>query len=179
MDMWGAFNGRKGALALFLALGLAGCSGGGLNGELTLDRQVENPVFGSLPAEKSLEMAKKYYRDGHFGLAEQSFRKVVAQDRTNAEAWLGLAASYDRLGRFDQARRAYDVVTKLVGNTPTVLNNLGYHYILRGDHANARATLQAAYRADPNNEFIRNNMDLAGGMEAQSGWSPQVKNAYR
>lgn len=176
--MWGTFNRRLGALALLLAFGLAGC-GSGLNGELTFDRPVENPIFGSLPAEKSLEIAKKYYRDGHFGLAEQSFRKVVTQDRNNAEAWLGLAASYDRLGRFDQARRAYDVVTKLVGHTPTVLNNLGYHYILRGDHANARTTLMAAYRGDPNNEYVRNNMDLVGSNEGQDGWAPQVKSTHR
>lgn len=172
--MCGAFKRGTGALALLFALGMMGCSSGGLDGELTFDRPVEDPVFGSLPAEKSLHTAKRHYRDGQFGLAEKSFRKAVTEDRNNAEAWLGLAASYDRLGRFDHARRAYDAVTKLVGHTPTVLNNIGYHYILLGDHANARQTLMAAHRADPNNEYIRNNMNLVDGMEPQSGWSPRV-----
>jgi len=49
---------------------------------------------------------------------------------------------------------------KMVGQTPTVLNNRGYHYILRGDYASARQTLAAAQAADPGNPFIRNNLSL-------------------
>jgi Flp pilus assembly protein TadD len=127
---------------------------------LSLDRKVEPEIFGSLPAEKPLELGKRYYRDGQFGLAEQAFRTAIELNKSDPEAWLGLAASYDRLRRFDHARRAYDVLAKLVGHTPIVLNNLGYHYILQGDYARARATLLAAQRSDPNNEFIRRNIDL-------------------
>jgi Flp pilus assembly protein TadD len=35
---------------------------------------------------------------------------------------------------------------KLAGRTPTVLNNLGYHFILRGEYERARATLMEALR---------------------------------
>jgi Flp pilus assembly protein TadD len=136
---------------------LAACSGMPAR---VLDPSVEDPVYGSLPSEKWLDKGKKYYADGDYGLAERSFRKATEEDRNNAEAWLGLAASYDRLRRFDLADRAYKVVVKLVGNTPTVLNNLGYHYILRGDYAAARQALAAAQNADPGNPFIRNNLAL-------------------
>ena len=132
---------------------------------------VDEPIYGSLPAEKSLDKGKKFYRDGDYGLAEKSFRQAVEQDPNNAEAWLGLAASYDRLRRFDLADKAYKVVVKLVGNTPTVLNNVGYHYILRGDLASARQTLAAAQNADPKNPFIRNNLaliDEGGGAAART-----------
>lgn len=44
-----------------------------------------------------------------------------------------LAASYDHLKRFDEADRAYKVMTGMVGHTPAVLNNLVYHYMLKGD----------------------------------------------
>jgi Flp pilus assembly protein TadD len=81
-------------------------------------------------------------------------------NKSDPEAWLGLAASYDQLRRFDQARRAYDVLIKLVGPTPIVLNNLGYHYMLQGENEKARQTLLAAQRNDPENVVVRHNIDL-------------------
>jgi Flp pilus assembly protein TadD len=143
---------------LGLSVLLSACSGS--PGDLELLAAAEPPVFGSLPSERALSKGKRHYRDGDYGLAEQSFRLAIEEDRNNSEAWLGLAASYDRLRRFDQADRAYKVLFKMVGQTPTVLNNRGYHYILRGDYAAARQTLAAAQAADPGNPFIRNNLAL-------------------
>ena len=163
---------RIAPVALLVLFGAGACNS---TSELMLDPVVENPIFGSLPAEKAVEIGKRYYRHGHFGLAEQSFRQAVEQDHNNAEAWLGLAASYDRLRRFDRARRAYDIVVRLVGKTPTVLNNLGYHYFLSGDRAKARETLIAALRADPENEQIRNNLALVSGDGGARDWAPRVK----
>ena len=105
-------------------------------------------------------LGKRYYSKGEFGLAEQAFRSAIELNKSDPEAWLGLAASYDRLRRFDQARRAYDVLLKLAGRTPVVLNNLGYHYILQGEHAKANQVLLEAKRSDPGNKFIDNNIDL-------------------
>jgi Flp pilus assembly protein TadD len=152
---------RSNAIASLLAglcVLLGACSGS--PGDLELMAAAEPPLFGSLPSERALSKGKRYYRDGDYGLAEQSFRLAIEEDRNNSEAWLGLAASYDRLRRFDQADRAYKVLFKMVGQTPTVLNNRGYHYILRGDYASARQTLAAAQAADPGNPFIRNNLAL-------------------
>ena len=143
---------------LCIVLLAAGCSGG-LH-DLEQLTAAEPPIFGSLPSERALDKGKRYYRDGDYGLAEQSFRLAIEEDRNNAEAWLGLAASYDRLRRFDHADRAYKVLFRMVGQTPTILNNRGYHYILRGDYASARQTLAAAQAADPGNPFIRNNIAL-------------------
>jgi Flp pilus assembly protein TadD len=147
---------RIAAAGIFFSLCsvLAACSGA------LIDRGVEPEIFGSLPAEKPLELGKRYYSKGEFGLAEQAFRSAIELNKSDAEAWLGLAASYDRLRRFDQARRAYDVLLKLTGRTPVVLNNLGYHYILQGEHAKANQLLLEAKRGDPSNKFIHNNMDL-------------------
>jgi Flp pilus assembly protein TadD len=148
---------------LMVVLTLGGCS----SLPSGLSDAAEEPIFGSLPSEKWQDKGKTYYRDGEYGLAEKAFRKAIEEDKNNAEAWLGLAASYDRLRRFDLADRAYKVVIKLVGNTPTVLNNLGYHYILLGDYAAARQTLAQARSADPKNPYISNNLALLDG-----GWSP-------
>ena len=107
-----------------------------------------------------LSTAKKYFRQGSYGLAERHFRKAVELHPRDAESWIGLAASYDRLKRFDLADRAYNEAIKLVGATPEIMNNQGFSYMLRGDYRRARATLLAARAKDPNSPYIANNLRL-------------------
>jgi Flp pilus assembly protein TadD len=107
-----------------------------------------------------LNLGKKYYRSANFGLAEKHFRRAVELHPRDAEAWVGLAASYDRLKRFDLADRAYSQAAAIIGDTPEIMNNRGFSYILRGDYARARRTLEAARAQAPENPYIRNNLDL-------------------
>ncbi len=78
----------------------------------------------------------------------------------DAESWVGLAASYDQLKRFDLADRAYNEAIKLIGATPEVMNNQGFSYMLRGDYRRARTTLVAAQAKDPKSPYIANNLRL-------------------
>jgi len=110
---------------------------------------------------------KLYFRQGSYGLAERSFRRAVELHPKDAEAWLGLAASYDRLRRFDLADRAYANVIKLAGATPAIMNNQGFSYMLRGDYAKARTTLLAAQAKDPGNVYIQNNIQLLAQVTKQ------------
>jgi Flp pilus assembly protein TadD len=80
--------------------------------------------------------------------------------RVDATAWIGLAASYDRIGRFDLADRAYGVAISLVRETTEILNNQGYSYMLRGDLRRARAKFLKAYQREPDNPTIINNLQL-------------------
>jgi Flp pilus assembly protein TadD len=170
--MYTVFDSPIRALVLLLAaFALTGCNGA--PDRSAFDVPIEDEMFGTLPAEKALEAGKSHYREGQFGLAERAFRRAVEQDKNNVEAWLGVAASCDRLRRFDQAGRAYEVVMRLSGRTPAVLNNLGYHYILRGDLERARSTLLEAKRHDPENQHIRNNLELIGGADP-GPWTPRV-----
>jgi len=107
-----------------------------------------------------LNEGKKFYRMANHGLAERYFRRAVEAHPRDGEAWLGLAASYDQLRRFELADRAYGEVFKIVGKTPEVLNNQGYSYMLRGDYRRARQTLLQAQAMDPANPYIQNNLDL-------------------
>jgi Flp pilus assembly protein TadD len=151
--MYTAFDSPIRALVLLLAAcALTACHGG--PDRSAFDVPIEDEIFGTLPAEKALEAGKTHYREGQFGLAEQAFRRAVEQDKNNAG-------------------RAYEVVMRLSGRTPAVLNNLGYHYILRGDLERARSTLLEAKRHDPENQHIRNNLELIGGAEP-GPWSPTV-----
>ena len=116
-------------------------------------------LLGSDPND-DLSLGKKHFRSANYGLAERHFRRAVEQHPHDAEAWVGLAASYDRLRRFDMADRAYAQATELIGRTPELLNNMGYSYLLRGDYIRARSTLLAAQAKDPGNPYIKNNLDL-------------------
>jgi len=107
-----------------------------------------------------LQLGKKYFRSNNFGLAEKSFRTAVEKHPNDAGAWVGLAASYDRLHRFDLADRAYTAALHLVGPTAEILNDQGFSYMLRGDYARAKKKLQEAQAKDPANPYVQANLQL-------------------
>ena len=111
-------------------------------------------------AEDELALGKKHFDAGNFTLAERHFRRAVELHPRDLEAWLGLAAAYDRLRRFELADRAYDQAVKIAGPTAEILNNRGYSYMLRGDAKRARETLLEAQGKDPGNTYIKNNLEL-------------------
>jgi tetratricopeptide (TPR) repeat protein len=116
-------------------------------------------LAGTDPAD-DVNQGKKHFRAANFGTAERHFRRAVESRPNDAEAWLGLAAAYDRLNRFDLADRAYDQAIKIVGATPEILNNQGFSYMLRGDYKRAREKLLAAKLKDPKNPYVKNNLEL-------------------
>jgi tetratricopeptide (TPR) repeat protein len=107
-----------------------------------------------------LQRGKRYFRANNFGLAEQNFRTAVQKHPRDAEAWVGLAASYDRLHRFDLADRAYGEAIRLIGPTVEILNDQGFSYMLRGDYGRARRKLQQARATDPHNPYVQANLQL-------------------
>ncbi len=107
-----------------------------------------------------VQLGKKYFRSNNFGLAENAFRSAVAKHPNDAEAWIGLAASYDRLHRFDLADRAYAQVIRLIGPTVEVLNDEGFSYMLRGDYQRAHKLLVEAQAKDPANPYVAANLKL-------------------
>jgi Flp pilus assembly protein TadD len=154
---------------------LAGCettqNGTTVTGESEVTGSIAQPAGAPPPTPEStglmgedpnddLSLGKKHYRQNSFGLAEQHFRRAVEKGPKSLEAWVGLAASYDKLRRFDLADRAYAQAIKLGGPSPEILNNQGYSYLLRGDRRKARATLLQAQARDPGNPYIRNNLEL-------------------
>jgi hypothetical protein len=112
------------------------------------------------PSDEPLRLGMEYFNRGNFGLAERYFRDAVEKAPRDASAWIGLAATYDRLGRFDLADRAYISATRLAGETTAILNNRGYSYMLRGDLIKARRYFLKAYRREPGNPTIVNNLKL-------------------
>ena len=107
-----------------------------------------------------LQLGKKYFRSNNFGLAEKSYRASVEKHPNDAESWVGLAASYDRLHRFDLADRAYAQAIRIIGPTVEILNDQGFSYMLRGDYARAHKKLDEAQVKDPANPYVQANLQL-------------------
>lgn len=143
-----------------------------------------NPSRASLSHKKSeaeqkrLTQAEKYFNEGKFGSAEQAYRLAIETNHKNADAWLGIAATYDNLRKFPNANRAYMIAIRLKGYTPEILNNLGYHYILRGDYPKARKALTAADKKEPGNQYIQNNLRLLEKYEQQGKIKEAKRNRY-
>ncbi|HEY8382216.1 MAG TPA: hypothetical protein VIL09_08710 [Microvirga sp.] len=108
-------------------------------------------------------LGRLHFGKANYGLAEMHFRRAVEAEPGRAEAWIGLAASYDQLKRWELADRAYAQALKIVGPTPAFLNNRGYSYLLRGDISRASRDLSTAAAQDPENEQIQNNLRTLDG----------------
>jgi Flp pilus assembly protein TadD len=111
-------------------------------------------------SDEPLRMGIEHFNRGHYGIAERYFRDATEKAPKDPAAWIGLAAAYDRIARFDLADRAYVHAIRLVGETTEILNNQGYSYMLRGDLVNARRKFFKAYEREPYNPTIANNLQL-------------------
>jgi len=120
---------------------------------------VKDALLGGDDAD-DLTLGKRHYREKNYGLAEQHFRRAAEKLPRDGEAWLGLAASYDRLKRYDLADRAYREALAIFGPRPEVINNIGYSYLLRGELRRARQKFAEAQAKDPENPTIANNIAL-------------------
>ena len=167
----------RAAVAIACLVALTGCSASSLklgwgeddpppaNPEITGSVSAPDPLavkdamLGGDPSD-DLSLGKRHYREKNYGLAEQHFRRATEKLPRDGEAWLGLAASYDRLKRYELADRAYSQALTIYGPRPEVLNNIGYSFLLRGDLRKARAKFAEAQTRDPENPTIANNIAL-------------------
>ena len=145
-------------------LGLTACdvgSGGPPPPDVAPTATIQDPAdIKYYPSDEPVRLGLEYFSRGNYGLSQRYFRDAVEKSPRDATAWVGLAASYDRVRRFDLADQAYAAATKLTGETVQILNNEGYSYMLRGDLAKARAKFSRAYELDPENPTIVNNLEL-------------------
>ena len=163
--------------ALLLALLAGGCKTNSVNldGAVRTNEpaQTEFTAFGDTfsglstvadveyyASDQAIAEAKNQFREENYGNAGALFYKAALLAPNDGEAWLGLAASCDRIGRFDLADLAYRQAYRLIGTTAEYYNNVGYSYLLRGDLAKARRNFLKAYELAPSDPTVANNIEL-------------------
>lgn len=151
---------RKSAFGLVVAasaaLLLSGCQTSTVD---TTQTTAIAPVAKDIAAQDR-EAGKAQFRAANFGLAEKHFRKAVELRADDAESWMGLAAAYDELGRFDFADRAYEQLLKVAGRRPQIVNNMGYSQLLRGNKIKARQLLGEARKSLGEDPVVEANLAL-------------------
>jgi Flp pilus assembly protein TadD len=154
-------------LAIVLSIGLPGCEPLGIDlpsigiaapaTTVTVEEPGDVKYY---PSDEPARLGTEHFNRGNYGLAERYYRDAVEKAPRDVASWIGLAASYDRLSRFDFADRAYASAIRLAGETTQILNNQGYSYMLRGEMKKAREKFMKAYRREPNNAMVLNNLQL-------------------
>ena len=94
------------SLILVAALAATACSS---SGELSV-RSISSPLAaGKQPANFRLAEGNAQYALGNIGLALEAYRKALREEPANVDAMVGMAACYDKMGRFDLSRRHYEM----------------------------------------------------------------------
>jgi Flp pilus assembly protein TadD len=112
----------------------------------------------------ALAQGREHFTLGNYGIAVDTFNAAATLDPKSIRALNGLAASYDKLGRFDLAERYYANALAVNPNSPVTLNNAGYSQLLQGNAEKALEFFELAASQDPNSRWIEANTELAVNM---------------
>lgn len=107
------------------------------------------------------EHGKRHFENGDYGLAVHRFELSLAHEGESVQVLNAIAASYDRLKRYDVAERLYGRALAYAPADPQTLNNLAFSSYLQGRHDQAQRYLQMA-QANPeaDREVIAANLQL-------------------
>ena len=80
---------------------------------------------GSVQTSSDFDKGLKLYNENRFNEAAESFKHIVARDRTNADAYYYLGNSYFRMYRYKDAINAYRKAIEIKPDYLLAYNNLG------------------------------------------------------
>lgn len=111
---------RKGGTYL-MAAAILTAGGCGEQGKLQV-RSIGSPLAaGAKAVSFRVAEGRGQFVLGNVALALESFRKAAREDPGNIDALAGIAACYDRMGRFDLSRRNYEAALALAPGDPQLL----------------------------------------------------------
>lgn len=87
----------------------------GLAGPVYADRRSD--------AKAHVDFGIKIAQKGLWKEATSHWERAVAIDEKYAAAWNNLGVGYEQLGKFDEARKAYEMAIRLEGNNTFIQNN--------------------------------------------------------
>jgi len=126
-----------------VALVASGCTADWSNGEKSNYKWSGNPPIQD-SSDYSYTLGKKQFSDGLYGMALKNFRVALVQEPKSLDRLNAVAATYDKLGRFDLAERYYAQALGVDPNSVQTLNNIGYSFLMQEDYVSARYYLNQA-----------------------------------
>lgn len=100
-------------------------------------RPIADPGSKLRQGDGLLADAKGQFALGNVGLAIEGFRKASREHPDSAEAWAGLAACYDAMGRYDLAQSNYQAALAIAPRNVTLLTALAVSLERHGDRGAA------------------------------------------
>ena len=130
-------NGGAKFLGYTAILAVAAC--GGQQGKLTI-RSIGAPLSSEAkPVPFRIAEAQAQFARGNVALALESFRKALREDPRSVEAMTGIAASYDRMGRYDLSRKHFEAALAVEPANSNVLAALAASLDQQGKSVEAAA----------------------------------------
>lgn len=119
---------------------------------------------------KHHEKGKVELAAGRNGNALKAFQAALLYGPKRIEVLNAVGVTYDRLGRFDLARRYYNRALTLEPKSAMTLNNMGYSHLLQGKHDAALKYFQMAKRMEsaPEQDVIESNLKRSIAMAEQA-----------
>jgi tetratricopeptide (TPR) repeat protein len=112
---------------------------------------------------------RKLLRQAKYAQALLLVNKGIANNPRDPQMRFWQGFLFEQLGQPDLAQQVYVDLTREYPELAEPFNNLGVIYAAKGDYPNAKASLEAALRANPNYAAAHENMgDLLVNMARQS-----------
>ncbi len=152
---------------LLLRTGIASAALAAAAGCATLDAETAKAwkIEPVLNVTHAMQSSQAYYTMGRYHDGSQqwdksaeAYRKAIAVDARNIEAYNALAVALARAGRHDQAETTLRQAIALDPTRAHMRSNLGYILMLAGKPAEAVVELQAAVRQDDTNPTAMANL---------------------
>lgn len=129
-------NGGGKFLAAAAGLAIAACAN---SGKLELRPTPNRTAADNAPLPQKLAEGYAQLKLGNPGLASELFRQSLRGDPASAEANVGLAASYDQMGRFDLSRRYFETALAIRPADTQLLERFAASLDRQGARADATA----------------------------------------
>jgi tetratricopeptide (TPR) repeat protein len=132
---------------------------------------------GSQSADFRVNEARAHFALGNIALAAEGFRRALRENPDSVDALNGLAACYDRMGRFDLSRSFYEKALALAPGDARLYANLALSLDLQGERQEAAQlrdearTRFAAIEAIPLGEPVSVAADLNAAPAVSLGGS--------
>jgi tetratricopeptide (TPR) repeat protein len=97
-------------------------------------------------------MANKMLESGQFKQAIEVFEKIIFEDSTDLDAFLGIGSAFEAINNLDAAISFYKRATDLKPKTSIPFHNIGRIYILLNENTLAQEYLKKAIEITPSSE---------------------------